>query len=60
MGKFLWFFYEHSSLVENVCHLSTGFISPQFHLVFDDLFETVVCTKDDDNVLTPFAMICSN
>ena len=25
----------------NVWHLTTHFISPQFHLVFDDLFETV-------------------
>jgi hypothetical protein len=27
--------------VANVWHLTTHFISPQFHLVFDDLFETV-------------------
>jgi hypothetical protein len=41
MGQFIGFSDEHSSLVANVRHLSTHFISPQFHLVFDDLFETV-------------------
>ena len=35
----------------NVRNLSTGYISPRFHLVFDNLFEMVLCTKDDDNVL---------
>ena len=30
--------------------LHTGYISPQFHLVFDDLFETVIRTKDDEGV----------
>ena len=35
----------------NVINLSTGYISSQFHLVFDDLFETVICTKDDESVL---------
>ena len=49
MGHFLGFSDDHSSLVKNVRNLSTGYISPQFHLVFDDLFETFICTKDDDN-----------
>ena len=31
-------------------HLSTGYISPQFHLFFDDLFETFIRTRDDDSV----------
>jgi hypothetical protein len=30
---------EHYTLVTNVQHLSTNFISHQFHVVFDDLFE---------------------
>ena len=47
MGQFLGFSDDHSSLVANVNNLITGYISPQFHLVFDDLFETVICTKDD-------------
>jgi hypothetical protein len=31
--------------------MSTNFISPQFHVVFDDLFETVNCTGDDEPVI---------
>ena len=34
----------------NIPNLSTGYISPQFHLVFDGLFETVVQTRDDESV----------
>ncbi len=30
-----------------VHHLSTGYSSPQYHLVFDDLFETVFSTGND-------------
>jgi hypothetical protein len=41
MGQFVGFSDKHSSLVAKVCHLSTNFISPQFHVVFDHLFETV-------------------
>ncbi len=41
MGQFVGFSDKHSSLVANVRHLSSNFISPQFHVVFDDLFETV-------------------
>ena len=40
-----------SSLVANVRHLSTGHVSPQFHVVFDDHCETVVCNKDNDAVI---------
>ncbi len=36
----------HSSLVANVCHLSTGYVSPHYHLVFDDLFETFSTGND--------------
>jgi hypothetical protein len=41
MGQFVGFSDKHSSLVANVRSLSTNFISPQFHVVFDDLCETV-------------------
>ena len=44
MGQFLGFSDEHYSIVEFFRNLSTGYISLQFHLVFDDLFETVTCT----------------
>ncbi len=42
---------EHLSLVANVHHLSTGYVSPRFHVVFDDLFETVVCNGDNDAII---------
>ncbi len=51
VGQFLGYSDKHSSLVANVRHLSTGYVSPQFHVVFDVLFETVVCTGDNDAVI---------
>ncbi len=47
LGQFLGYLDQHSSLTANVCNLSTGYISPQFHLVFDDKFETIVGTGGD-------------
>ncbi len=35
----------------NVHHLSTGYVSPQFHVIFDDLFEAVVCIGDNDAII---------
>ena len=40
-GQFMGFSSSHSSRVANILNLVTGFVSPQFHLVFDDLFATV-------------------
>jgi hypothetical protein len=37
--------------VANVRHLSTGHISPQFHVIFDDFFETVICNGDNGVVV---------
>ena len=51
LGKFLGFSDEHSTLVANICNLRTGYISHQYHLVFDDLFETTVLTEDNDPVI---------
>ncbi len=51
VGQFLGYLDEHTSLVVNVHHLSTGYVSPQFHVVFDGLFETVVCIGDNDAVI---------
>ena len=42
MGKFLGFSDEHSSLVAMVIYLATNFESPQFHVVFDDNFSTIL------------------
>ncbi len=39
------------SLVVNVRHLSTGYVSPQFHVIFDDLFETIVHSGDNDVII---------
>ena len=41
MGMFLGFSHEHSSLVPLVLNLRTGHVSPQYHVIFDDNFETV-------------------
>jgi hypothetical protein len=51
MGQFVGFSYKHSSLVANVRHLSTNSISPQFHVVVDDLFKTVNRTGVDEPVV---------
>ncbi len=47
LGQFLDFSDSHSSLAANVCHLSMGYVSPQYHLVFDDLIETVFSTGNE-------------
>ncbi|KAL7478274.1 hypothetical protein ACHAW6_004049 [Cyclotella cf. meneghiniana] len=41
MGQFLGFSKEHSSTVALVRNLHTGYVSPQYHVVFDNKFETV-------------------
>ncbi len=35
----------------NVRHSSTGHVSPQFHVVFDDFIETMICSGDNDAVV---------
>ena len=47
MGQFLGYSDEHSLLVATVCHLTTGHVSPQYHVVFDDLFHTVFGDVND-------------
>ena len=37
----------HSSLVSSILNQSTGSISPQFHVVFDDLFSTVHANESE-------------
>ena len=41
MGQFLGFSRAHSSTVALVRNLHTGYVSPQYHVVFDDNFQTV-------------------
>ncbi|KAL7468583.1 hypothetical protein ACHAXS_008812 [Conticribra weissflogii] len=47
---FLGFSDKHLSLAANVRNLTTGYILPQFHLVFNDLFETVYGSGGDNGV----------
>ena len=48
---------EHSSLVANVWHLKTGYVSPQYHVVFDNLFETVFSSGANNALIDS---ICKN
>ena len=41
MGQFLGYSRIHSSTVALVRNLHTGHVSPQYHVIFDDKFETV-------------------
>ena len=50
LAQFLFFSEEHLSLVANVRNLTTGYISPQYHLVFDDLFQTVFISSENDAI----------
>ena len=48
MGQFLGFSRLHSSTVALVRNLHTGHVSPQYHVVFDDKFETVFSNGKTD------------
>ena len=47
-GQFLGFSRNHSSTIGLLRNLQTGSISPQFHVVFDELFSTVNSVDEDD------------
>ena len=47
MGQFLGFPNQHFSLAANIRNLTMGYISPQYHLVFYDWFETVIPNGDN-------------
>ncbi len=57
LGQFLGYPDEHSSLVANARHLGTGYVSPQYHVVFGDLFDTVFSSGSDDALVDS---ICKN
>ena len=40
-----------SGLVANARHLTTGFVSPRYHVVIDDLFQTVFSSGYDDALM---------
>ena len=45
-GVFLGVSSDHSSTVGIIRNRTTGYISPQFHVVYDDFFETVAASAD--------------
>jgi len=47
LGQFLGFSPNHSTRVAMMRNIATGNISPQFHVVFDDHFETVSTSFQD-------------
>ena len=51
LGQFLGFSDKHSLLVALVRNLETGFVSPQYHVVFDNHFKTVFSSGHDKAVL---------
>ncbi len=57
LGQFLGYLDKHSSLVAMVRHLGTGYVSPQYNVVFDDLFETVFSSGADNALVDS---ICEN
>jgi hypothetical protein len=57
LGQFLGYSDEHSSLIANIWHLKTGYVSAQYHVVFDDLFETVFSSGANDALVDS---ICKN
>ena len=57
MGQFLGFSRQHSSTVALVRNLHTGYVSPQYHMVFDDNFETVFHDGKSDE---EFQTICND
>jgi hypothetical protein len=47
-GQFLGFSKDHSSMISILCIIQTGSITPQFHVVYDELFTTVHSLEEDD------------
>jgi hypothetical protein len=47
-GQFLGFSKDHASSVGLMRHCKTGHISPQFHIVFDEAFDTVTSERTLD------------
>ena len=45
------FYDNHSSSVSKIQNLTTGYISPYYHIVFDDLFQKF-CGTGEDEVVT--------
>ncbi len=57
LGMFMGLSQVHLSLVALVLNTSTGKISPQYHLVFDDKFATVNSLPTEDSIDTQWKQI---
>jgi hypothetical protein len=57
LGQFLGYLDEHYSLVANVWHLKTGYVSPQYHVVFENLFDTVLSSGADNALIDSICKI---
>ena len=42
---------NHASSVGLICNLRTGYISPQFHVVYDNSFQTIMGEYKDNKVV---------
>jgi hypothetical protein len=49
IGVFVGFSAHHSSDIPLILNLQTGSISPQFHVVFDDSFSTVISIEESED-----------
>jgi hypothetical protein len=56
-GQFLGYSKEHSSTIGLILNLRTGYMTPQFHVVYDDLFQTVSNRVNIDGVELPFDQV---
>jgi hypothetical protein len=43
-GQFLGFSTQHSSTVGKILNQRTGYVSPQYHIVYNELYSTVTST----------------
>jgi hypothetical protein len=57
-GVFMGFSHLHSSAVPLVLNLSTGSITPQYHVVFDDHFSTVTSVEREQDPPEHWAELC--
>ena len=48
LGELLGFWQEHLLLIANVCHLKIRHVGPQYHCVYDDLFQTVFGVEEGE------------
>jgi hypothetical protein len=53
-GQFLGFSTQHSSTVGQILNLVTGHISPQYHVVYDELYSTVTTAAEQEMITHAF------